>query len=174
MMDVGGSMDPHSELMSRLFTAASRSGRFAKFRSYYFHNCVYNSVYEDAEFRKPVQVADLLATSDRDEKLVMVGDALMHPAELLDPGGSMYLYSQARASGHEWLRRLAAHFRSATWLNPEPDRFWAGTTIEVIASVFAMYPLTLDGLAHAVRYLVRGGDRPRVGNPEKWLKSMVG
>ena len=44
MMDVGGSMDPHSELVSRLFTAASRSGRFAKFRSYYFHNCVYNTV----------------------------------------------------------------------------------------------------------------------------------
>lgn len=174
LMDVGGSMDPHSELMSRLFTAASRSGRFAKFRSYYFHNCVYNSVYEDAEFRKPVQVADLLAHSDRDEKLVLVGDALMHPAELLDPGGSMYLYSQARASGHEWLRRLAAHFRSAAWLNPEPERFWAGTTIEVIASVFAMYPLTLDGLAHAVRYLTRGGEKPRIGNPEKWLKSMVG
>ncbi|MFN0248170.1 MAG: vWA domain-containing protein [Kofleriaceae bacterium] len=174
MMDVGGSMDPHAELMSRLFTAASRSGRFAKFRSYYFHNCVYNSVYEDAEFRKPVQVADLISSSDRDERLVLVGDALMHPAELLDPGGSMYLYSQARASGHEWLRRLAAHFRSATWLNPEPERFWTGTTIEVIASVFAMYPLTLDGLAHSVRYLTRGGERPRVGNPEKWLKSMLG
>ena len=52
LMDVGGSMDPHAELMSRLFTAASRAGRFAKFRSYYFHNCVYNSVYEDAQFRK--------------------------------------------------------------------------------------------------------------------------
>jgi hypothetical protein len=170
MMDVGGSMDPHSELMSRLFTAASRTGRFAKFRSYYFHNCVYNVVYEDAEFRKPVQVADLISGSDRDEKLVMVGDALMHPAELLDPGGSMYLYNSARASGHEWLRRLAAHFRSAAWLNPEPERFWSGTTIEVIASVFAMYPLTLDGMAHAVRYLTRGGERPRVGNPEKWIK----
>ncbi len=170
MMDVGGSMDPHSELMSRMFTAASRSGRFAKFRSYYFHNCVYNTVYEDAEFRKSVQVADLIAGSDRDEKLVMVGDALMHPAELLDPGGSMYLYAQSRASGHEWLRRLAAHFRSAAWLNPEPDRFWSGTTIEVIASVFGMWPLTLDGLAAAVRYLVRGGERPRVGDPSKWLK----
>lgn len=170
MMDVGGSMDPHSELMSRMFTAASRSGRFAKFRSYYFHNCVYSTVYEDAEFRKPVQVADLIAGSDRDEKLVMVGDALMHPAELLDPGGSMYLYAQSRASGHEWLRRLAAHFRSAAWLNPEPDRFWSGTTIEVIASVFGMWPLTLDGLAAAVRYLVRGGERPHVGDPSKWLK----
>ncbi|MEJ7597466.1 MAG: VWA domain-containing protein [Kofleriaceae bacterium] len=174
LMDVGGSMDPHSELMSRLFTAASRSGRFAKFRSYYFHNCVYNSVYEDAEFRKPVPVADLISHSDRDEKLVLVGDALMHPAELLDPGGSMYLYSQQRASGIEWLRRLSAHFRSAAWLNPEPDRFWAGTTIEVVASVFGMWPLTLDGLAASVRYLVRGGEKPRIGDPAKWMKAVVG
>ena len=174
LVDVGGSMDPHSELMSRLFTAASRSGRFAKFRSYYFHNCVYNSIYEDAEFRKPIPVADLLSHSDRDEKLVMVGDALMHPAELLDPGGSMYLYSQQRASGIEWLRRLSAHFRSAAWLNPEPERFWSGTTIEVIASVFGMWPLTLDGLASSVRYLVRGGEKPRIGDPAKWMKAVVG
>ena len=174
LMDVGGSMDPHSELMSRLFTAASRTGRFAKFRSFYFHNCVYSSVYEDALFRKAVPVADLLANSDRDEKLVVVGDALMHPAELLDPGGALYWSSQTRASGMEWLRRLAHHFRSGAWLNPEPDRYWGGTTIEVIASVLAMWPLTLDGLAAAVRYLVRGGERPRVGDPSKWIKSFAG
>lgn len=175
LMDVGGSMDPHAELVSRLFTAASRAGRFAKFRSYYFHNCVYNAVYEDAQFRKSVPVADLLSHSDRDEKLVFVGDALMHPAELLDPGGSMYLYSDPkRASGIEWLRRLSAHFRSAAWLNPEPERFWGGTTIEVIASVFGMWPLTLDGLAAAVRYLVRGGERPRVGDPSRWMKAVTG
>jgi uncharacterized protein with von Willebrand factor type A (vWA) domain len=174
LMDVGGSMDPHAELVSRLFTAASRAGRFAKFRSYYFHNCVYNAVYEDAQFRKGVPVADLIAGSDRDEKLVLVGDALMHPAELLDPGGSMYLYSQTRASGIEWLRRLAAHFRSAAWLNPEPERFWSGTTIEVIASVFGMWPLTLDGLSGSVRYLVRGGERPRIGEPAKWFKTAFG
>ncbi|MDQ3368509.1 MAG: VWA domain-containing protein [Myxococcota bacterium] len=174
LMDVGGSMDPHAELVSRLFTAASRAGRFAKFRSYYFHNCVYNAVYEDAQFRKPVPTAELIANSDRDEKLVIVGDALMHPAELLDPGGSMYLYSQQRTSGVEWLRRLAAHFRSAAWLNPEPDRFWSGTTIEVVASVFGMWPLSLDGLAAGVRYLVRGGQRPQVGDPAKWMKAVIG
>lgn len=174
LMDVGGSMDPHAELVSRLFTAASRAGRFAKFRSYYFHNCVYNDVYEDALFRQAVPTAELISGSDRDEKLVIVGDALMHPAELLDPGGSFYLHAQSRASGHEWLRRLAAHFRNAVWLNPEPDRYWAGTTIEVIASVFAMYPLSLDGLAQAVRHLVRGGERPRVGDPSKWVKAASG
>jgi uncharacterized protein with von Willebrand factor type A (vWA) domain len=93
---------------------------------------------------------------------------------LLAPGGSLYLYSQARASGIVWLRRLAHHFRSAAWLNPEPDRFWAGTTIEVIASIFAMYPLSLDGLSQAVRFLVRGGEKPRVGEPSKWIKSAIG
>lgn len=168
LMDVGGSMDPHSELVSRIFTAASRVGRFAKFRSYYFHNCVYQSVYEDAQFRKPVSLTDLIAGSDRDEKLVVVGDALMHPAELLD-AGAMYYSAQAHASGLEWLRRLAAHFRRAAWLNPEPDRFWPGSTIEVIASVFGMWHLSLDGLAGAVRYLVRGGERPVIGQPAKWM-----
>jgi len=39
----------------------------------------------------------------------------------------MYLANSARASGIEWLRRLGRTFRSAAWLNPEPDRFWAGT-----------------------------------------------
>lgn len=174
LMDVGGSMDPHAELASRLFTAASRAGRFARFRSYYFHNCVYEHVYEDAHFRQRVAVADLISGSDRDEKLVVLGDALMHPAELLDPGGSMYYYAGGRAAGVEWLRRLAAHFRRTAWLNPEPDRYWAGTTIEVIAALFPMWQLTLDGLAGAVRYLVRGGERPTVPNATAWAKAAGG
>src|SRR5688572_23720307 len=174
LMDVGGSMDPHSELMSRLFTAASRSGRFSRFRSYYFHNCVYETVYEDAQFRKPVPVSELLSHSDRDEKLVLVGDGLMHPAELLDAGGAIYFYAHNRTPGVEWLRRLAGHFRRAAWVNPEPDRFWSGTTIEVIASVFPMWQLTLDGLAGAVRYLVRGGERPRVPETSPWSRAFSG
>jgi uncharacterized protein with von Willebrand factor type A (vWA) domain len=162
LMDVGGSMDPYAELCSRLFTAASRSGRFSKFRSYYFHNCVYDKVYEDARFREPVPVADLLAGSDRDERLVIVGDALMHPAELLDAGGSLYYYSHNPTAGVEWLRRLEDHFRRTAWLNPEPRRYWPRTTIEVISHIFPMYELTLQGLEDAVRYLVRGGERPAV------------
>ena len=164
LMDVGGSMDPYAELCSRLFTAASRAGRFARFRSFYFHNCVYDSVYEDAHFRRGHSVAELINSTDRDEKLVVVGDALMHPAELLDAGGSIYYTAGQKTPGVEWLRRLAHHFRRAAWLNPEPDRFWPGTTIEIIASVFAMWPLTLDGLSASVRWLVRGGERPKVGD----------
>lgn len=160
LMDVGGSMDPYAELVSRLFTAASRAGRFAQFRSYYFHNCVYETVYEDARFRQPVSVAEILATSDRSEKLVLVGDALMHPAELMHPGGSIYYDHHNRTPGIEWLRRLSAHFRRIAWLNPEPKRFWPHSTIEVVAGVIPMWQLTLEGLSEAVRFLVRGGKPP--------------
>jgi uncharacterized protein with von Willebrand factor type A (vWA) domain len=160
LMDVGGSMDPHARLVERLFTAASRAGRFARFRHYYFHNCVYNEVYEDALFRKPVPLADLLHTTAREERLVVVGDALMHPAELLQTGGSIYYYENNPSPGLASLKRLAEHFRRAAWLNPEPERFWPRTTIEMIAAVFPMWTLTLDGLDRAVRYLTGSAERP--------------
>lgn len=160
LMDVGGSMDPHARLVERLFTAASRVGRFARFRHYYFHNCVYAHVYEDAEFRKPVPLADLMAQSSRDERLVLVGDALMHPAELLQTGGSLYYYDDHPSPGIASLRRLAEYYRRAAWLNPEPERFWPRSTIEMIAAVFPMFTLTLEGLGRAVRYLVGGAERP--------------
>ena len=173
LMDVGGSMDPYAELCSRLFTAASRAGRFAKFRSYYFHNCVYDNVYEDSYFKKAVPVSELISHSDRDEKLVVVGDALMHPAELLDPGGSIYYTGGQRTPGLEWLRRLAHHFRRSAWLNPEAERFWPGTTIEIIGAVFPMWQLTLEGLGASVRYLVRGGERPRMPERSAWAKGWM-
>jgi uncharacterized protein len=159
LMDVGGSMDPHARLVERLFTAASRVGRFTSFRHYYFHNCVYDEVYEDAEFRKPLPLADLVAESSRDERLVLVGDALMHPAELLSAGGALYYHRDNRSPGIVSLRKLADWFRRAAWLNPEPERFWPRSTAEMIGSVFPMWTLTLDGLDRAVRYLVGGGER---------------
>jgi uncharacterized protein with von Willebrand factor type A (vWA) domain len=155
LMDVGGSMDPYAHLVSQLFTAASRAGRFARFRSYYFHNCVYEAVYEDARFYKALPLADLLATSDRAEKLVVVGDASMHPAELLEAAGSMYFYTRNATPGLEWMRRLAEHFRGAAWLNPEPEEYWGQTTIQILARLFPMFPLTIEGLGRAVRQLVR-------------------
>jgi uncharacterized protein len=160
LMDVGGSMDPHARLVERLFTAASRNGRFARFRSYYFHNCVYSSVFEDAEFTRPVPVSELLASSSREERLVVVGDALMHPAELMQTGGSIYYHDNNPSPGIASLRRLAEHYRRSVWLNPEPPRFWPRSTIELIAEVFPMFTLTLDGLGQAIRALVGGADRP--------------
>ena len=162
LMDVGGSMDPHAYLVEQLFTAAARTGRFARFRHYYFHNAVYDDVYLDAQFRQPFPLAELIHGSDRNEKLVFVGDAAMHPAELLGVGGSLYAYGMVRdrTPAIEHMRALAHHFRRSAWLNPSSHYEWNQTTVRTLRSLFPMFPLTIEGLQASVRHLVRGGVLP--------------
>ncbi len=152
LMDVGGSMDPHADVVSRLFTAAKRASNFKRLESYYFHNAIYGRVYRDATLRDSMRVVDLLHGRERDWKLVLLGDAMMHPSELI---GYQWDYSQIdRGRGNDsalmWFHELATHFDQNVWLNPEPEGYWNGTAAE-IARIFPMYQLTLDGLGEAVR-----------------------
>lgn len=159
LMDVGGSMDPYAHLVSRLFTAAKKATHFRELRCYYFHNCVYGRVYEDASFTRPVRVRDLLADAGPHYKLILVGDALMAPYELLAAGGALDLGDDNRVEGIVWLMMLEDHFERACWLNPEPRKYWGGNTIEYVAQVFEMFPLTLDGLGEAVQHLTKSRAR---------------
>jgi len=162
LMDVGGSMDPYAELVGRLFTAASKSTHFKELRCYYFHNCIYGRVYETESFRRAVPIRQLLADCGRHYKIVFVGDALMAPYELLTHGGSLYDDDDSsELRGIDWLALIANHFDRSVWLNPEPERWWGGTTIEQVAQVVDMFPLTLGGLEEAVGQLVRGRNRSR-------------
>ncbi len=154
LLDVGGSMDPHAELVSRLFSAAHQGGGFKELRSYYFHNCVYQRVYEDAQFAKPVATQDLLRTLDAKWTVVVVGDAYMHPGELTMSTGDWW-QSARGPSGLTWLARLADRFPRSVWLNPEAPTLWKSGTIAEISRVFPMFQLTLAGLEDMVRYLRR-------------------
>ena len=165
LMDVGGSMDPYAHLVSRLFTAASKATHFKELRSYYFHNCVYGRVFKRESMTEPVQVEELLADCGKHHKLIVVGDALMAPYELFHPGFSFQYGGAGEERGTEgihWLQKLSRHFDRSVWLNPEPRRYWPATTIEAIATVFTMFPLTLEGLGEAVTHLTRGAVRRRV------------
>lgn len=159
MMDVGGSMDPYAHLVSRLFTATSKSTHFKELRTYYFHNCVYGRVYKTPRFDEPVSVPDLIHECGRHYKLIMVGDALMGPYELMERGGPLGYWDPEGAEGIVWLMRLAEHFERSAWLNPEPPHVWGGNTIQTIRKVFEMFPLTLEGLSEAVNHLTRGSVR---------------
>jgi uncharacterized protein len=159
LMDVGGSMDPWAHLMSRLFTAASRATHFKELRTYYFHNCVYGRVYRSARFDDPVSVGELLGDCGPHYKLIVVGDALMGPYELLERGGALGWADPDGLEGVQWLRRLAGHFERHVWVNPESPATWYAPTIRVIGSIFPMFPLTLEGLGEAVAHLVKGRRR---------------
>jgi uncharacterized protein with von Willebrand factor type A (vWA) domain len=157
MMDVGGSMDPYAQLMSQLFSAAKRATHWKELRTYYFHNCIYGRIYKTEGFQEPVRVRDVLHECDGARyKLVMVGDALMAPYELLGTAGYT---DDDRVAGIQWLVTLRNHFERSVWLNPEAPRDWRGNTIEAVAKVFPMFPLTLEGLGEAVGDLLRGARR---------------
>jgi len=159
LMDVGGSMDPHAQVVSQLFSAAKRASNFRELRSHYFHNCIYGKVYETETFRDSVPLRDILLRCTREWKLVVVGDAAMHPAELLGSGDWYASRNEPigpQVAGVRWMQTLADHFEKSVWLNPDPPSYWRGGTAEMLQSMFAMYPLTLEGLGDAISYLSRG------------------
>ena len=146
-------MAPYAELVSRLFTATHESSHFKQFHYYYFHNCIYGSIYRDIYNRQRVATERVFAKYPPDTKVILVGDACMAPWELSAAGGAIYYYEQNRTPGIEWLRRVRNHFTHRIWLNPEPERYWNHPTIRAVGQMFPMYPLTLGGLESGVKKL---------------------
>ncbi len=154
LMDVGGSMDPFAELCSQLFSAANSSSHFKDFQYYYFHNCVYDNLYRDIERREAISTEHLLRTLEPDYKVLLVGDARMGPYELKEVYGAIDYDERNETPGIVWLQRIAGHFTHSVWLNPDEPRFWIAYTVQLIAKLFPMYPLTLEGLGQAVKKLI--------------------
>jgi uncharacterized protein with von Willebrand factor type A (vWA) domain len=155
-VDVGGSMEDHVRVCEELFSAAR--SEFKHLVHFYFHNCVYDSVWRDSRRRHVEQtgVMEILRTYDPAYRLVLVGDASMSPYEIEKPGGSVERWNEE--SGEVWLRRLLDHYGKAVWLNPVPEKYWTGTqSIGMIRRALEdrMFPLTLDGLDRAMRELRR-------------------
>jgi hypothetical protein len=153
MMDVGGSMDPYSHLVSQLFSAAKRSTHWKELRTYYFHNAVYGRVFKTESFQEPVNIRDLVNECGKHYKLVLVGDASMASYELL---GSSGFGDDGQIPAIAWLWGLRDHFEKSVWLNPDDPGSWSHPTVDAIRSIYPMFPLTLEGLGEAIGELVRG------------------
>lgn len=156
LFDVGGSMDIHVEALEKLFSAAKNEFKTLEF--FYFHNCLYDYVWEDNNRRHshPMPTYELLNKYGREYRVIFVGDASMSPYELFSVGGSVeYMNNEA---GVVWLKRVLAHFDKVAWLNPEEAAFWSYTqTITEIKQIFDnhMYPMTLHGVEDMTAYLAR-------------------
>ncbi len=156
-MDVGGTMDPYVRPVSRLLTALHEERGLRDFKSYYFHNCIYEYVYEDARLfrRDAVPTGDILRTLGERWKVLIVGDAAMHPHELVGARGNIYPRLESESRGIDWLFRIADHFERSVWLNPDPENGWEHTqTVRAIKSIFPMYHLSVDGVEQAIATLV--------------------
>ncbi len=153
LMDVGGSMSPFTRLSEQLFSAAHKATHFKAFKFFYFHNCIYEGLYTDIERSKTRPTLDILEELDRSWYCVIVGDAAMHPYELLAKGGSIEYFHNNDEAGITWLQRIKKRLPRTIWINPEPQQYWNMTTIQEVRRVFDMYPMTLEGLSRGVRRL---------------------
>jgi uncharacterized protein with von Willebrand factor type A (vWA) domain len=154
LMDAGGTMTPHADLVSRLFSAAKDIVKDLKF--YYFHNCIYQDLYTDIWQLKTIPTRRVLEQTNRSYKVILVGDAYMAPSELLSPNGAIDYWYRNDRPGVEWLIDIRKRFSKSIWLNPEPNTWWASVpTTRVIQKIFPMYELTLSGMRSGARTLIK-------------------
>ncbi len=154
--DVGGSMEDHVELCSRLFSAARHEFKHLEF--YYFHNCIYEAVWKDnaRRFTERIPTFSLLNKYNGDYKCIIVGDASMSPWELVYPNGSVEHNNDE--PGFLWLNRIKAKYPFTVWLNPVPQDEWRWTeSIGMLNDFYEgnMFPLTLSGIKDAILALKR-------------------
>lgn len=157
LMDSGGSMEYYAGLCSRLFQAAERSNHFKELHTYYFHNCVYSELYTDPSlWGQTVPTEQLLRDFGSGYKVILVGDAAMHPYELREKRYDWAARTYG-PSGLEWLERLRRQYPYLVWLNPEPmpekPDYW-GQTHWQLGHLFPMFDLTAEGLEKAMRRLM--------------------
>jgi uncharacterized protein with von Willebrand factor type A (vWA) domain len=154
LMDVGGSMVPFARLCSRLFSAAHSSTHFKDFQYFYFHNCIYDNLYQDIERQEAVSTDYLLHILEPDYKVVLVGDARMAMPELTQRYGAIYYYERNEVPGLLRLKQIAEHFTHCVWINPTEPYYWNHPTVMLVEKFFPMFELTLEGLDQAVKKLV--------------------
>lgn len=160
LLDVGGSMDEHTQRADRLFSAVHQTGRFRELTVRHFHNCVYDRLYTDARMApsRSESTRELLARLGPETRLVVVGDACMAPSELALVGGAVDYGQRNDEPGWTWLERVAQRYPARAWLNPVPEADWyhvhGARTLNAVRTLFPMFELSVDGLGDAVDHLM--------------------
>ncbi len=153
-IDNGGwSMDPYIQIVQTLFDYAG--SQFKEVKTYFFHNTIYDYLWEDpARYKKPKNIIEF-SRIDPDTRLIIVGDASMAPYELMAHDGSIHITERSGRPSMEQLNFMRKTFAHSVWLNPVSENMWGYThTIMSISKIFPMYELSLGGLEKAVTELM--------------------
>jgi len=154
-IDNGGwSMDPYIDLVQTLFHYAR--AQFKDLKTFYFHNTIYDYLWEDPPRRSKPFPVDELVRLDPETRFIIVGDASMAPYELMATDGSIHIEERSGKPSFERLRFISKTFPHSIWINPKLVEEWPYTrTVQHIREIFPMFELTLDGLEKAVTFMMR-------------------
>jgi len=153
-IDNGGwSMDPYIAMVQTLFNYAR--AQFKDVKTLFFHNTIYDKLWEEPPRRNKPYSVDELARLDPETRFIIVGDASMAPYELMATDGSIHLEERSGKPSYDRLHFIAKTFPHAIWLNPKLVMEWPYTrTINVVREIFPMFELSLDGLEKAVSHMM--------------------
>ncbi len=154
-IDNGGwSMDPYIGLVQTLFNYAR--SQFKDLKTFFFHNTIYDYLWEDPPRRFKHFPVDELVRLDPETRFIIVGDASMAPYELMATDGSIHIEERSGKPSYDRLSFIAKTFPHSVWINPKLAEEWTFThTIQHIRQIFPMFELTLDGLEKAVGSMMR-------------------
>ncbi len=152
--DIGGSMDAHVKICEELFSATRTE--FKHLESFYFHNFLYESVWQDNKRRLSERIPtwEILNKYGSDYRVVIVGDATMAPYEITHSGGSVEHWNEE--PGAVWVQRISTLYPKLIWINPTPQETWEYSSSVAITQELVdnrMYPLTIRGLEDAMGLL---------------------
>ncbi|MES0446950.1 MAG: hypothetical protein ABUJ92_10425, partial [Desulfobacterales bacterium] len=134
-IDNGGwSMDPYIPVVQTLFDYAR--DQFKDLKTYFFHNTVYDALWEDPSRIKKPQMVDEFTAFDPETRFILLGDASMAPYELMATDGSIHIEERSGKPSIEQLKFLAQTFPHCVWLNPVSSEMWDSTqTISTIRHI---------------------------------------
>ncbi|MCQ4635208.1 VWA domain-containing protein [Anaerovorax odorimutans] len=160
LIDSDGSMLPYSRLCNQLFQAVSKSNHFKDLKVYYFHNCIYDNLYNTPLCKRGdwIDTNWVLSNLDSEYKVIFVGDAAMAPSELYRKGGNSVIGLWNKELGIDWFKKFDRRYKKKIWLNPIKESEWEWTygaqTIQAVGEVFPMFELSLDGLEKGIKKLL--------------------
>jgi uncharacterized protein with von Willebrand factor type A (vWA) domain len=152
--DVGGSMDDYVGQVENLFSAAKNV--FKNLNFFYFHNCLYESVWKNnsRRWKEQFSTSEIFRTYGKEYKCIFVGDASMSPYEIIVPGGANEHFNQE--PGQVWLERAITQWPSNVWINPTLEKYWNHSqSTSIIKEIFSnrMVPLSVKGIEEGTKIL---------------------
>ncbi len=155
-IDIGGSMDEHAQISEEIFSAAN--SEFKSLDFFYFHNCIYENVWKDNRRRTDnfTSTDEILRFYKKDTKVIIVGDALMSPYEVVYSGGSIEHWNEN--PGSHWIKKIVNYYDKVIWLNPEKKENWEysqSTKILKELSNHLMFELNISGIESGMKELAK-------------------
>ena len=135
-------MDAHVKVCEELFSACKTE--FKHLEYFYFHNCVYESVWKNNLPHLRTHLHPGPAAQVRPGLQGGVRRRRRHgPYEITQAAAS----STGTEPGYVWIKRFMEKYKKLIWINPYPKDTWNYTaSTNIMRDEDQMYPLTLSGL----------------------------